>query len=40
MILIVDDDTFSVFSLKTILKDIFGLESDITYGGNDAIRII
>jgi CheY-like chemotaxis protein len=39
-ILIVDDDIFSVFSLKTILQEIFGLESDQAYSGADGIKSI
>ena len=33
-----DDDTFSVFSLQTLLKQVFGLESDFAYSGQDALR--
>ena len=35
-----DDDTFNVFSLQCILKDIFGLQSDFSYSGNEAIKLI
>ena len=32
-ILIVDDDAFSVFSLQSILKANFGVDSDYAYNG-------
>ena len=36
-ILIVDDFHFNVFSLQSILKQIFNLEADFAYSGKDAI---
>ncbi|CDW84037.1 multi-sensor hybrid histidine kinase [Stylonychia lemnae] len=39
-ILIVDDANFNVYSLKMILKTMFGLESDFSYSGKDAIQMI
>lgn len=39
-ILIVDDDAFSAFSLESILKENFGIESTKVFSGIDAIKII
>jgi CheY-like chemotaxis protein len=39
-ILIIDDDTFSVFSLKTILANIFYLKADFAYSGADGIKAV
>lgn len=39
-ILIVDDANFNVYSLKTILENFFYLESDSSYSGKDAIKMI
>ena len=39
-ILIIDDDAFSVFSLQTILKTNFNLESDFAYNGEEGIKKI
>lgn len=38
-ILIVDDDVFSVFSLRSILENEFELGSDFAYSGQEAIQI-
>lgn len=38
--MIVDDANFNVYSLKTILENFFNLESDFSYSGKDAIKMI
>ena len=39
-ILIVDDFHFNVFSLQSILGQLFKLEADFAYSGKDAIQKI
>jgi CheY-like chemotaxis protein len=36
----VDDDAFNVFSLQSILSEVFGLQSEFEYSGADALKTI